>query len=103
VTYAELAYQELSLDSEYVKKFTRESLMMAALEKRKEGKIASMAIPIKQSRTLVGCKEGGVTLAMNGRVGRRVACVLDNRGLGLEILDMEGEGEGEEELTTTEG
>jgi anaphase-promoting complex subunit 4 len=40
-------------------------------------------------------------MAMNGRMGRRVACVLDNRGLGFEILDMEGEGEAEEEETTT--
>lgn len=40
---------------------------------------------------------------MNGRVGRRVACVLDGTGQTLEILDMEGEGEGEEEEEGEEG
>lgn len=38
-----------------------------------------------------------MTLAVNGRVGRRVACVLDDAGLGLEVLDMEGEEEEEAE------
>jgi anaphase-promoting complex subunit 4 len=49
------------------------------------------------ARDLVGCQEGTVTLAVNGRVGRRVACVLDAAGLALEVLDMEGEEEGGEE------
>jgi len=30
-------------------------------------------------------------LALNGRLGRRVACVLDKGDMGLEILDMAGE------------
>jgi hypothetical protein len=38
-SYAELAYQELLLDGKYVKKTTRERLMMAALEMRREGKV----------------------------------------------------------------
>ena len=53
-----------------------------------------------QSRPLVGCREGGVTLAVNGRVGRRVACVLDSGGVTIEIMDVESpeeEGEGREE------
>ena len=33
---------------------------------------------------------------MNGRAGRRVACVLDSAGLTLEVFDMAGEEEGEE-------
>lgn len=56
---------------------------------------------IKQSRPLAGCKDGAVSLALNGRAGRRVACVLDNRGLELEIIDMEAEAE--DLSTTTEG
>ena len=47
-------------------------------------------VPIGESRALGGCREGRATLAVNGRVGRRVACVLDDAGLSLEILDMEG-------------
>ena len=34
-----------------------------------------------------------MTLAVNGRTGRRVSCVLDEAGLSLEVLDMEGEEE----------
>lgn len=30
---------------------------------------------------------------MNGRTGRRIACVLDNKGSTMEILDMEGSSE----------
>ena len=37
-------------------------------------------------------------MAVNGRAGRRVACVLDGEGTGLEMFDMEGDDEdGEEE------
>jgi len=32
-----------------------------------------------------------VFLAVNGRVGRRVVCVLDGDGTTMEILDMEGD------------
>jgi anaphase-promoting complex subunit 4 len=32
-------------------------------------------------------------MAVNGRVGRRVACVLDNTGTSMESFDMEGEAE----------
>lgn len=30
-------------------------------------------------------------MAVNGRVGRRVACVLDNTGTSMESFDLEGE------------
>ena len=39
-----------------------------------------------------------MTLSVNGRVGRRVSCVLDGSGLTLEIIDMaEGDDEEDEE------
>lgn len=57
------------------------------------------ASPIIQSRALKGCREGGVTLAVNGGAGRRVSCVLDGTGLAVEVLDMAGE---EEELELEE-
>ena len=45
-----------------------------------------------------------MTLAVNGRLGRRVARVLDDVGLTLEILDMEGESdEDEEDMDGTDG
>lgn len=59
--------------------------------------VRSAPARIIQSRTMGGCVSGGVTLAVNGRAGRRVSCVLDATGLSLEVLDMEGEEEEEEE------
>ena len=37
-----------------------------------------------------------VSLAVNGKVGRRVACVLDNKSSAMEVLDMEGNTDGDE-------
>lgn len=53
----------------------------------------SVQIPIKRSRALAGCKEGHVSIAVNGRSGRRVACVLDDKGLTMESFDLEGDGD----------
>lgn len=50
-------------------------------------------MPIKRCRDLPGCRQGSVSLAVNGRVGRRMACVLDSTGLTVEVMDMEGEAE----------
>ena len=35
------------------------------------------------------CQAGGVSVAANGRAGRRVACILDGHGTTMEILDLE--------------
>jgi hypothetical protein len=35
----------------------------------------------------------GKELVVNGRAGRRVACILDERGTGMESIDMEGSDE----------
>lgn len=50
--------------------------------------ITSVPLVLLSSRALGGCREGAATLAVNGRVGRRVACVLGE--LTLEIMDVEG-------------
>jgi anaphase-promoting complex subunit 4 len=42
------------------------------------------------------CISGEVSLALNGRTGRRVACVLDRKEGILEVLDIEGESDDEE-------
>lgn len=31
-----------------------------------------------------------ISLSVNGRAGRRVACILDNKSWTMEVLDMEG-------------
>ena len=57
-------------------------------------------LKLGQSRRHAGAQTGGpgLSLAVNGRAGRRVACVLDGEGTGLEMFDMEGDDEdGEEE------
>ena len=42
---------------------------------------------------LTSCKEGRISVAVNGRKGRRVGCVLDSTGTMVESIDLEGEGE----------
>jgi hypothetical protein len=65
--------------------------------------LRSVRIPIKRCRRLVGCGKGEVNVALNGRVGRRVACLLDKKGTLLECFDMEGDGEDGEEDPEVEG
>lgn len=40
-----------------------------------------------------------MSLAVNGRVNRRVACVLDASGTRMESFDLEGDGEDMEIVT----
>ncbi len=108
-----------------VNELLREQLIEHAVEERKAGQvllyrkrrlscrlltkerglqIAAVLMPIRRSYVLAGCISGDVSLALNGRIGRRVACVLDRKEAILEVLDIEGEtdegswdGEGEEE------
>jgi len=77
--------------------------MLEIVQWLRDGQITAAPIPMTDSRELVGCQEGTVTLAVNGRVGRRVACVLDDAGLALEVLDMEGEEDEEDEMETAAG
>lgn len=58
-------------------------------------------MPIKKSRTLAICREGSVALAANGRVGRRVVCVLDVDQSMVEVLDLEGD-DAEDEMEEQE-
>ncbi|KAI1797865.1 anaphase-promoting complex, cyclosome, subunit 4-domain-containing protein [Ganoderma leucocontextum] len=92
VGYADLTYHPIP-SHEYVNGTTRKALMDEVLDRLRSGQLPSAPARITQSRTLTGCAAGGVTLAVNGRTGRRVSCVLDEAGLSLEVLDMEGEEE----------
>ena len=53
-------------------------------------------MPIRRSYVLAGCISGEVSLALNGRIGRRVACILDRKEGVLEALDIEGETDDDE-------
>lgn len=59
--------------------------------------LASIPIPIKERRELAYGGSGPVSVALNGRVGRRVASVLDGQGTNMETLDLEGDAEQEDE------
>jgi len=91
-SYNDLGYQTLPLDG-YVKGPSREHLVQQVLQLWDEGHMTSSNIPIKSCRELIAGKGGDVSLAVNGRTGRRVACVLDNKGSTMEVLDMEGNSE----------
>ncbi|KAJ7786332.1 anaphase-promoting complex, cyclosome, subunit 4-domain-containing protein [Mycena metata] len=94
--YSELEYQELG-PAEYVRTPAREDLMQRAMELLEQGQLASIPIPIKARRELAYGGSGPVSLALNGRVGRRVACVLDGQGTNMETVDLEGDGDAEQE------
>lgn len=55
--------------------------------------LPSIPMPIRGRRELAYGGSGPVSLALNGRVGRRVACVLDGQGTNMETLDLEGDAE----------
>lgn len=44
-----------------------------------------------------------MSLAVNGRVGRKVACVLDEAGVWFEVIDLAGEGDEEPEEEEEDG
>ncbi|KAF8216223.1 anaphase-promoting complex, cyclosome, subunit 4-domain-containing protein [Mycena galopus ATCC 62051] len=94
VGYSELEYQELD-PAEYVRTASREDLMQRATGLWEQGQLASIPIPIKGRRELAYGGSGPVSLALNGRVGRRVASVLDGQGTNMETLDLEGDAEQE--------
>ncbi|KAF8626535.1 hypothetical protein AX15_004838 [Amanita polypyramis BW_CC] len=92
VKYYDLGYQPLE-SNVYVKLSGREDLMLHALGRWREGDLRPVRMPIRRCRALKGCRTGRVFLAVNGRTGRRVACVLDRKGTTVETFDLEGDAE----------
>lgn len=89
--YGGLEYQERPID---VKGLTREQMLIDALKEWRDGTLTASRVEIAAgSRQLTARANDGIELALNGRVGRRVACALDKEDMGLEILDMAGETE----------
>lgn len=101
VNYSGVDYQDLKPDG-YVNAPLREDLMVDALQQWRDKQLRSVPMPIKRCRALAGCKQGKISLAVNGRAGRRTACVLDHSGLNVEVMDMEGEPEETDEAEPIE-
>ncbi|KAI0286967.1 anaphase-promoting complex, cyclosome, subunit 4-domain-containing protein [Russula aff. rugulosa BPL654] len=95
VGYSDLHFQGVQ-PVDPLGELSREQLIAHALEERKVGQIAAVLMPIRRSYVLAGCISGEVSLALNGRIGRRVACILDRKEGVLEVLDIEGETDDEE-------
>ncbi len=57
--------------------------------------IVSTKVVVYRKQVLASSQRGAVSLALNGRAGRRVACVLDSTGTSLESFDLEGEADDE--------
>ncbi|KAI9454006.1 anaphase-promoting complex, cyclosome, subunit 4-domain-containing protein [Russula earlei] len=95
VGFSDLHYKELQPMGP-VNEISLEQMISHALKERKVGRIAPVLMPIRRSYVLAGCISGEVSLALNGRAGRRVACVLDREEAVLEVLDIEGESDEEE-------
>lgn len=55
-----------------------------------------LSLRLTGSRKLCLLSTEGVSMSVNGRVGRRTVCVMDGKGLEIEVLDM-AEDEGAEE------
>jgi len=90
VGFSDLHYQELQSVSS-VSDISREQLIEHAIaDEGTWSQIAAVLMPIRRSYVLAGCISE-VSLALNGRIGRRVACVLDRKEAILEVLDIEGE------------
>jgi anaphase-promoting complex subunit 4 len=105
VHYSTLEYQTQS--EGYVNGPARKDMIANVLQRLDEGHLSLKPIPIKRRRQLTACRDGSVSLAVNGRVGRRVVCILDGEGTTMDILDMEGdedmEAEDESEMDSTGG
>ncbi|KAF7784333.1 hypothetical protein Agabi119p4_498 [Agaricus bisporus var. burnettii] len=89
INYVDVGYQELEL-ANYVKCF-REDLMNTAMNLWRKGELTATLCPLEKRRVVHSSRSVGFSMAVNGRVGRRVACVLDNTGTSMESFDMEGE------------
>ncbi|KAF7436837.1 hypothetical protein PC9H_003670 [Pleurotus ostreatus] len=91
-SYNDLGYESLQADA-YVNIYAREKLVMATVEAWNKGQLRSVKQMITRRRRLN--IQGGerVSVAVNGLAGRRVACVLNEEGVAMEGLDLEGDGE----------
>ncbi|KAJ8522524.1 hypothetical protein ONZ45_g896 [Pleurotus djamor] len=91
-SYNDLGYQ-LIVSGEDVTVPDKEDMMLGIIEAWKNGHLRSSRYPVTRRRRLNLADPGKVKVAVNGRAGRRIACVLNEQGTTMETLDMEGDGE----------
>ncbi|KLO20277.1 hypothetical protein SCHPADRAFT_918366 [Schizopora paradoxa] len=98
VDYADLSYHELD-ERSYVNAPSKEDIVAETIGLLERNQLASVPMPIRKRLTLKQSRRvgsgSGMSLSVNGRPGRRIACVLDGAGNELEMVDMEGEEEEE--------
>lgn len=106
MNYTMLRYQRLESE-EYVSGPAQKDMIVDMLQRWREGHVSLMflaravtdgmiqlmggGVPITKCRRLSACKSGSISMAVNGRVGRRVVCVLGGDGMTMEVIDMEGD------------
>ncbi|THV04922.1 hypothetical protein K435DRAFT_835171 [Dendrothele bispora CBS 962.96] len=86
IQYVDLGYKEVQREG-HVTPAVREDLIESALQRLKAGEIDAGKMELGGHRRL-GIR--GDSLAVNGRAGRRVGCIVDERGTGFESIDLEG-------------
>ncbi|KAG6813275.1 hypothetical protein H0H92_012689 [Tricholoma furcatifolium] len=90
---AMMNYSDLSFQTTEVRHLeAREEVMFQVIEQWKQGRLSAIRVQVERTSTLTGGK-GSLSLALNGKQGRRVACVVDSKGT-LEAFDLEGDDEG---------
>ncbi|KAF8609635.1 hypothetical protein BDV93DRAFT_540863 [Ceratobasidium sp. AG-I] len=95
VMYRDVGYSPIAENDGVV--YSREALIELVMDRYETGRLPGTHLPVERSRELQACTTGEAQLAVNGRRGRRMACVLDTAELVLEVLDMEGEDSDAEE------
>lgn len=94
--YTTLSYEKLESEK-YVNGPARKDMIADVLQHWSRGHLMCGRVPITKCRRLAACRGGSVSLAVNGRAGRRVVCVLDGDGTTMEVLDIEGDADDESE------
>lgn len=99
--YTTLSYEKLESEN-YVNGPARKDMIADVLQHWSRGHLMCGRVRIRKCRRLAACKGGSVSLAVNGRAGRRVVCVLDGDGTTMEVLDIEGDEMDADEESETE-
>ncbi|VDB99616.1 unnamed protein product [Peniophora sp. CBMAI 1063] len=100
--------QQFVATEETLEGIAREEIAWRTMQRWRSGEFASSAIRLARWRAMTACRGEDFHLAVNGRKGRRIACVLDLESNTMETLDLaadedetedgeeDGDGDGDE-------